>query len=288
VDLASATRDLYGVIPAEFMAKRKDLVQQARDAGDTALAKRIGALRKPTLSAWAVNLLSRSSAEELGWLLDVGADLRGAWGSGGHIGGLEQRRTELITLLVRTARRLASGAGQPLREPAVREVEETLQAATVDEDVAAEVREGRLAQARSHSGFVPTGFGTAGFGGIDAGRALSQPAASTRPARSSESAQATGPARTASVSDLDRKRAERLGKRAEQAQAAKAERKADLDIARRDLTEADKALERAQKALRDAQSRKETAQRHLSKAEKAYDRALEAADEARRRADGHS
>lgn len=271
MDLASATRDLYGVLPAEFMAKRKDLVQQARDAGDTTLAKRIGALRKPALSAWAVNLLSRSSAEELGWLLDVGADLRGAWGSGGHIGGLEQRRTELITLLVRTTRRLASGAGQPLREPAVREVEETLQAATVDEDVAAEVREGRLAQARSHSGFVPTGFGTAGFGGIEAGPAAPEPAE---------------PTQTASVSDLDHKRAERLRKRAEQAQSAKAERKADLEMARRDLAQANKSLERAQRTLREAQSHQETAQRHLDKAEKAYDKALEAADEARRRADG--
>ncbi|MBO2452654.1 TolC family protein [Actinomadura barringtoniae] len=281
MDLASATRDLYGVIPAEFMARRKDLVQEARDSGDPALAKQLGALRRPTLSAWAVNLLSRSSAEELGWLLDVGADLRAAWVSGGHIGGLEQRRTELITLLVRTSRRLASDAGQPLRDPAVREVEETLQAATVDEDVAAEVREGHLAQARSHSGFVPTGFGTAGFGGIESGTALAR--SSAAPARAAAPAEA---ARTASVSDLDRKRTERARKRAEQAQAAKAERKAELDQARRELDEANKSLERAQRTLREAQSHQETAQRRLDKAEKAYDKALEAADEARRRAEG--
>jgi hypothetical protein len=95
--------------------------------------------------------------------------------------------------------------------------------------VAAEVRDGRLAQARSHSGFVPTGFGTAGFGGIEAGptrtvRSGSAPADQREPEPERE---------PAPVSDLDRKRAERARKRAEEAQAAKSVRKAELDQARR-------------------------------------------------------
>ncbi|HEX2315197.1 MAG TPA: hypothetical protein VHJ17_15750, partial [Thermomonospora sp.] len=157
MDPSDAAHRLYGVTPEEFMDERKRLVAEARAAGDAGAAKEIGRLRKPTLSAWAVNRLSRAAGSDLEMLLDLGADLREAWSSGGSIGGLEQRRGEIVALLLRRARRLASEAGHPLRETAVREVEDTLQAAAVDPQVAEEVRVGRLDKPRSHSGFVPMG-----------------------------------------------------------------------------------------------------------------------------------
>ncbi|MGH3239684.1 MAG: hypothetical protein ACRDNL_04835, partial [Spirillospora sp.] len=82
MDFSSAADELYGVRPADFVVTRKRLVQDAKDAGDGPLAKWIGELRRPTLSAWAVNLLSRSSGDDLERLLDVGAEMRAAWGSG--------------------------------------------------------------------------------------------------------------------------------------------------------------------------------------------------------------
>src|SRR5690606_3504138 len=83
------------------------------------------------------------------------------WGSGGGLGDLERRRARLVVALVRTAGDLVAGEGGHLREQAVREVEDTLMAATVDADIAAEVREGRLSRPRSHTGFVPAAFSPA-------------------------------------------------------------------------------------------------------------------------------
>ncbi|MDT4939891.1 MAG: hypothetical protein QOG80_3562, partial [Pseudonocardiales bacterium] len=58
--LESATDELYGLDPDDFMARRHELASATRSAGDAAAAKQIGALRKPTRSAYAVNLLVRS------------------------------------------------------------------------------------------------------------------------------------------------------------------------------------------------------------------------------------
>ncbi|MWK38967.1 hypothetical protein GEV43_36380 [Actinomadura sp. J1-007] len=205
MDFSSAAHELYGVAPDDFIETRKRLTREARDGGDAALAKRIGALRRPTVPAWAVNLLSRSAGEELGLLLDVGAEMRSAWSSGGSIGGLEQRRGELVGLLVRRAGELAADAGHPLREQAVREVEDTLQAATVDGDAANDVREGRLDRPRSHTGFVPAGFPTA--------PSPAPPASDPRNARSLRNGKSPRSGRSAPPSRNGRRRPRRSARR---------------------------------------------------------------------------
>ncbi|RCG32048.1 hypothetical protein DQ384_05820 [Sphaerisporangium album] len=147
--------ELYAGAPEDFVETRKRLAAEAKKGGDAALAKRIAALRRPTVSAWAANQLARSAPDEVDRLLDLGDELRAAWTSGGRIGDLDRRRGELVSGLLRRAQALADEAGRPLREPAVREVEDTLHAATMDPDVAEEVRTGRLAQPRSYAGFAP-------------------------------------------------------------------------------------------------------------------------------------
>ncbi|MEU6751212.1 hypothetical protein ABZ914_33790, partial [Spirillospora sp. NPDC046719] len=203
MEFSTAADELYGVVPEEFVATRTRLAREARTEGDAALAKRIAGLRRPTLSAWAVNLLARSAADDLGGLLDVGARMREAWGSGGGLGDLERQRARLVAALLRRAGELAAEAGRPLRDQAVREVEDTLQAATVDEEVADEVREGRLPQPRSHTGFVPAGFALAPETGAER-----EPKAAKRP-KPQEKAASAGEAPAA------RKPAAPAGKKAE-------------------------------------------------------------------------
>ena len=303
MDFSSAADDLYGVLPADFVETRKRLAQEARKEGDAALAKRIGALRRPTLSAWAVNLLARSAADEIAGLLDVGEEMRAAWGSGRGLGDLERRRAGLVASLVRTAGRLAADAGNALREQAVREVEDTLQAATVDAAVAEEVREGRLSQPRSHSGFVPAGFSTAPADRQEGAKA--KPA--DRPARqkppTEKKAEPESKAEPQKKAEPERsnvtrtsaaraKRAETLRKRAEQAEDKLAEREERADAARREAREASARvghlrheLERAI-AERDAASRRaDRAEENRARAEEAAREAREAAAEARRAAD---
>ena len=59
--LHEAAVELYSADPDEFVERRKDLVARARAAGDTAAAKQIAGLRKPTRSAWIINQLVRSA-----------------------------------------------------------------------------------------------------------------------------------------------------------------------------------------------------------------------------------
>ncbi|MFG2007063.1 hypothetical protein ACGFNU_48740 [Spirillospora sp. NPDC048911] len=283
MDLSSAARELYGVPPPEFVAKRKELARRAKEAGDAGLAKEIGALRRPTLPAWAVNLLPREASDELGELLDTGADLRAAWASGGHLGELEQRRSELIARLVRTTKRLAGEAGNPLRDQAGREVEETLLAATVDEDVAEEVREGRLAQPRSHSGFDTSGFG------FPAGPPASERPKSAKPAKSAKASKISErpepeAEQAAQADELARRRAEKARRLAREAEKALTQRKAEANRAKHELNEISDEATRLRRELDDAVSRQEAAQRKLDKAERAHERAAAAAEEARREA----
>lgn len=62
MDIDDVADELYAVLPAEFTATRDDRARAARRAGDRELARRISTLRKPTLGAWAANLLVRATA----------------------------------------------------------------------------------------------------------------------------------------------------------------------------------------------------------------------------------
>ncbi|TYB39297.1 hypothetical protein [Actinomadura chibensis] len=280
MDFSSAADELYGVPPADFVATRTRLAGEAKAAGDGALAKRIGALRRPTLSAWAVNLLARSAADDLADLLDVGADLRAAWGTGGGLGDLEQRRARLVRTLVRAAGDLAADAGNPLREQALREVEDTLQAATVDADIAAEVRAGRLAQPRSHSGFVPAGFPMAP-------PERAGPPAEEKPKKEKKRKKAKEKAREQPASNVTRtstaraRRAETLAGRAEEAERRLAEREARADEARREADDASARVGRLRHELDEAVAARDAAIRRAERAEQNRTRAAEAAREAR-------
>jgi hypothetical protein len=283
VDFSSAADDLYGVLPADFVETRKRLAQEARRAGDAALAKRIGALRRPTLSAWAVNLLARSAADDLAGLLDAGEEMRAAWGSGRGLGDLEQRRARLVGSLVRTAGELAADAGGALREQAVREVEDTLQAATVDAGVAEEVREGRLSQPRSHSGFVPAGFATAPADREERAR----PKPEEKPAEQEQPPERKAePARSnvTRTSAARAKRAETLRRRAEQAEDKLAEREERADAAQREMQEVSAKVGQLRHELERAIAERDAASRRADRAEQNRARAEEAVREARKAA----
>jgi hypothetical protein len=156
-DFEQTADRLYGVPPSEFTATRDELARRAREQGDAALAKRLTALRKPTQSAWLVNLLWRERNDVVEQLLGVGAELREAQE---HLAGDELRelfaqRQRIVAALVQQARRLAVDAGVRVTADTAREVEETLGAALADPAVAAEVRSGRLVKPTSYAGFGP-------------------------------------------------------------------------------------------------------------------------------------
>ena len=147
--LAEAEAELYQLDPDEFMARRQDLAAYAREAGQTAVAKQIAGLRKPTRSAWVVNRLVRAEPEVRQRLTDLAAELRHAERAmdGARIRELSAARRRLVDDL--TAQALA-----PLKAPpfALREeVMATFDAAIADPDVAASL--GTLVRAAHWAGF---------------------------------------------------------------------------------------------------------------------------------------
>ena len=76
--LQAAVDELYSSPMAEFTARRKALAAAARKSGERETAGEIAGLRKPTVSADTLNRLVRVAPDEVGELLDLGAELRAA------------------------------------------------------------------------------------------------------------------------------------------------------------------------------------------------------------------
>lgn len=157
--LEDVAGDLYAVEPSEFVAARAARVAEAKESGDKELAAAIGKLRKPTLTAWTVNLLARSVPDEVDALLRLGDALRTAQRqlSGDQLRTLTTQRQQVVNALSRRAGALAAEAGKPVNEGVLREVGQTLTAALADPEVADQVRTGTLATAASYEGFGPAG-----------------------------------------------------------------------------------------------------------------------------------
>ncbi|MCP2167461.1 coiled-coil domain-containing protein [Goodfellowiella coeruleoviolacea] len=146
MDLQSVVDELYGVVPERFTALRNDRAAQARKAGDRRLADQIRGLRRPTLSAWASNLLVREQAEQVEPLLRLGESLRRAHRDldGEQLRELSRQQHALVATLTRQARHLVAAAGKTMSEAAQRELEATLHAVLADADAAQQWASGRL------------------------------------------------------------------------------------------------------------------------------------------------
>ncbi|MDI6099753.1 hypothetical protein QLQ12_14210 [Actinoplanes sp. NEAU-A12] len=148
-------RRLYEQPPDGFVAARAAAIGEARLAGDRETAKRLAALRKPTVAAWVVNLLAIRRPELIDELAELSTALRAAQRElrGEQLRELSNQRRQFVSSLVAAARRLAVEAGAPAAKLPLGEVEATITAALAEPEVAAQVRTGRLIRAATHSGF---------------------------------------------------------------------------------------------------------------------------------------
>lgn len=278
MELTEVADELYGLRLEDFVAQRNQRAKELRSgggAGDKELAAVVSKLAKPSVSAWAVNMLARHADAEVGHVLDLGAALQEALRSldGAELRDLAQQRQALLAAVVRKARDVAREQGHPIGDAVAEEVEQTLRAAMADADAATAVRAGRLTAAISSSGRGP--FDQAAGGGDDSGAGAPQPA--TR-----------DPGRAKAGSDADAKQARR--------EVAAATREADR--ADRAATAADERLvaevdrvedaERSKAAIRmeiaDLKARLHEAERELTKVEAGVEKAARARDEAQRAA----
>ena len=161
-------RDLYGRRPGEFTAARDALAREVRAAGDAELAAALLRLRRPTLAAWLANVLVRELPRAVDHLIEIGAQLRAAQAAldAAELRRLSSERHDVVEELSRSARELAATRGERVGDSSIRELAETLEAASFDPEIADRVRSGRLTSALSYSGM---GFPPDAVGGSSAG-----------------------------------------------------------------------------------------------------------------------
>ncbi|WP_213453012.1 coiled-coil domain-containing protein [Rhizomonospora bruguierae] len=149
--------ELYAAPPAEFVANRRRAVDQARRNRDSKGAAALGKLRKPTVAAWLVNLLALRQPELVAELADLSRELRTAQRElkGARLRELSAQRRAAVGALVQRARALAVEERPELADGKLplAEVESTFAAALADEEVAAQVRSGRLIRSVAYAGF---------------------------------------------------------------------------------------------------------------------------------------
>ena len=163
MDLETAANELYALSPDDFIARRQQLVAEARQAQDRQLATQIGKLRRPTRSAWLINLLARQEPDEVTALLELGAALQEAQQrmAGDELRQLSVQRRKTVDALARRAVELGRERGYSAPDGATQEVSQTLQTALGDAELADLVRTGTLTQAVTYGGFGPTDLASA-------------------------------------------------------------------------------------------------------------------------------
>lgn len=173
--LAAVATELYALPLDEFTKARNEKAADARADGDRELADRIRQLAKPSVAAWAVNMLSRHRAAEVSQLLELGASLREAQSEldAGELRELGKQRQKLIAAVVKQARSLAEELGDPIGDAAADEVGQTLQAALSDPNAADAVTAGLLTRPLAASG----------WGSVDVDDAVAMRAGKSRTAK---------------------------------------------------------------------------------------------------------
>lgn len=270
---------LYALQPEEFVAARDAAAKAARADGDAEVAAQLKALRKPSVSAWLVNLLVREQGDLIEQLLDLGPELARAQaqGQGDELRALGAQRRELVDAVVRQALALA---GRDVTAAVRDEVSSTLETALADPGAAEAVRSGMLVRALSY----------AGFGGVDLEGAVARTGSSPRskPAKKPDDrAERIAAAETAALEAAGRlDDAVRACEQAQREQAAAHERAEtahqEVDRLRKQLAEAEATAAQADSQRRKPDKAADAAVDTVRKRQQAEERARAELDRLRR------
>ena len=249
-------QELYGLPLERFTDERNALAKALRKEGRRDEAAEVSGLRKPSVAAWAVNQLVRTQRRDVAALFEAGDGLREAQSRllAGHgeadvLRDAVEAERAAVDQLTHKARGLLSSEGHELTSATLERVSETLNAAALDEDLRAQMRDGCLVRELHH----------VGLGGLGA-------ATPSRSGRRGKSASKTTAARPRQEGPQR--------KQARSAQGAQA-RKAEAEARRR--------VQRTARELKATQSRRDRAAAQLRQAEEALrdaDAAVAGAEEA--------
>lgn len=263
--------ELYTLDPEEFVPARDAIVRRLRKAGSKEAAAAVAKLRRPTVPAWALNVVAREHPGEVEAVLEAGERLRAAQEKAlrGDATALRSATSERRDAIAAVTALVAGVLGD--RAPAqAGAVSATLEAATVDPDVAELLRAGRLDRERSAA--------AAGFGFGDVGDWTPPPpkvekATEKKKAAPAKSAKPAKPAKPEKP-----KRDEALRRKLDEAVAEAKARATELHEAEEALSRLKKELAEATRVVREARTKANRAELH---AEQLRQRAWEEGERSR-------
>lgn len=153
--LRAAVQQLYAAGLGEFMSQRSALVAEAKAAGERDLANQVGALRKPTVAAWALNHFVREHPDELEEFHEFAELLREAQRTldADQLRVLSRERARRVDALARKVESASRAAGQPVSDAVGQEIRQSLTAFIADEAAEESIRTGALVRPLQYSGF---------------------------------------------------------------------------------------------------------------------------------------
>ena len=232
--------DLFRLRPEEFTAARNALAKRLKSEGERERAAEVQVLRKPTVTAWALNQVAREQPEVVDRVIHAGEGLRSAMEKaiGGDRSNFQSAQSEerhSIQEAVDAASTVMEAAGVQVTETSRQRMTDTLRAATVDASVEDLLRRGVLVADTSAPGF--------GLEGISADVLASQ-----------------------------QRTDDREGSR-------QRERLARLDALKREFDQAEQRLRKALLAAEEAEERAERLRREAHEAERTVEVAKKRLDE---------
>lgn len=151
--------------PRDFIQARNALVERLTKAGDTAEARRIGRLRRPSPVVWALNGVAARHPDDLRALAGAVDRLRRAQLGEGEVSGpTDQYRQAFQRLMTRATGMLREG-NQVVTAALERRMRSTLQAAVADRRLRRDLQSAQLGEEHTDPGFavfthgpIPTEF----------------------------------------------------------------------------------------------------------------------------------
>jgi hypothetical protein len=286
--LEAALDELYGVDADEFVDSRKRLVGELRGAGEKDAAKLLGAARRPTTAAWALNQLRRREVHQveeffdLSRVLEIAQTRASSSGRDAMRDATKAQREALAAMTDAAMAILGSGATEATRS----QIRSTLQAASADPAVAEHLQQGRLVKEVSGATGFPDVPGLTLVPDLHPSRAPAAKPAREKAARAKAPANGdakraatlkTAPSERAAAEARrkearEREAAERKEQRRREAEAAAESAQVDADDAKRAATAAhervgalEQELDEARRAARAADTEAGRTHKHAGR-----------------------
>jgi hypothetical protein len=140
----------------DFVSERNAVAKELSGAGKKDEAAQVKALKKPSVSAWALNQGVRADRRAVKALLDASKALEAAQskalqGDGSGLRGAQEKQQRAVDSMLDAVESAAEG--HDLSPAMLDRVRETLRAIPGDEELRAEVEEGRVTRDRRAVGF---------------------------------------------------------------------------------------------------------------------------------------